>query len=515
MYVDVNGDWVIDPQFKGADIFCEQRARVKYSGEDGELRTFVKPDGSLVTPEMFAQASHYSEGKVWTVLEDDYPKCMDLEGKVLFGAQDADLVTPYHDGLSLFVVLTDGEYLFGFYDAEGNVALPPSSQKYLFFSEGLCAATMAEGDQFGFINKAGEWIINPQFDRVSETYGFQDGRCAVSTDGREWGVIDKTGKFVVNPQFQDIEPDIDAYRIKLNGKYGWCGEDGTISINPQWSETGFFYGHDLAPVKVGRKWGYVDEEGKLEVNPQFDMAFSFMDGKAWVQIGDKWGVINEDGKYLTNPQFEMVEYDLSEALFTHHNPGYYRGGRNSDFFIESDYFDVQDVLNRMDPDTPEGHTLGSTTYGELDEEYDLSSRKFTNRLVKMDLSSDVELRFYSYGNSHKKYTDRSGWYDQTKYRLDPERVPDGYSMRFRLSGRGKDKADVVYRAMLDNMGGFKTLNSDQLDENQADRLKWYDRNYSYNAITLFQNDEKIAAVVQDDDNNVWMDVWMVVDETEE
>ena len=52
------------------------------------------------------------------------------------------------------------------------------------------------GGRWGFVNKSGEIVINPQFDRAE---GFAEGLAPVKM-GR-WGYVDPAGKVAINPQF--------------------------------------------------------------------------------------------------------------------------------------------------------------------------------------------------------------------------------------------------------------------------------------------------------------------------
>ena len=53
--------------------------------------------------------------------------------------------------------------------------------------------------KWGFIDKTGSFVINPQFDFA---WSFSDGLAAVRIGDYEtgkYGFIDKTGSFVINP----------------------------------------------------------------------------------------------------------------------------------------------------------------------------------------------------------------------------------------------------------------------------------------------------------------------------
>ena len=63
------------------------------------------------------------------------------------------------------------------------------------FSEGL--AIVKIDYDYGFINKDGEIVINPQFDGAGN---FSEGLSGVVI-GDEFGFINKDGEIVINPQF--------------------------------------------------------------------------------------------------------------------------------------------------------------------------------------------------------------------------------------------------------------------------------------------------------------------------
>ena len=49
--------------------------------------------------------------------------------------------------------------------------------------------------KYGYIDKSGKVVIEPQFDYVRD---FSEGLAVVEKDGK-WGVIDKNGKVVIEP----------------------------------------------------------------------------------------------------------------------------------------------------------------------------------------------------------------------------------------------------------------------------------------------------------------------------
>ena len=54
--------------------------------------------------------------------------------------------------------------------------------------------------KYGFIDKSGKVVIEPQFDWVG---AFSEGLARVKKDGK-YGFIDKSGKVVIEPQFDEV-----------------------------------------------------------------------------------------------------------------------------------------------------------------------------------------------------------------------------------------------------------------------------------------------------------------------
>jgi hypothetical protein len=88
--------------------------------------------------------------------------------------------------------------------------------------------------------------------------------------GNKWGYIDKAGKYVISPQFDDANRFSDGLApVKLGGKYGYIDKTGKYVINAQFDFAGLF-SDGIAPVELGGKWGFIDKTGKYLISPQFD-----------------------------------------------------------------------------------------------------------------------------------------------------------------------------------------------------------------------------------------------------
>lgn len=218
------------------------------------------------------------------------------------------------------------------------------------FNDGLLSAMSEQGGKWGYIDEKGNFVIEAQFDAVTE---FSDGYATVSVDGK-WGVIDTKGKYSVSPQYDyisrfsngvavvtdfdvddegsdkcglidtkgkmllpitydeigsdpysglDLDDDVDIFPIKSGGKYGYANTKGEIIVNPTYDDANSF-SEGYAAVCSNEKYGFIDEKGKLVINCQYDNAYSFSEGFSVVQIGEKYGAINNKGEYVVNPKYD-------------------------------------------------------------------------------------------------------------------------------------------------------------------------------------------------------------------
>ena len=74
---------------------------------------------------------------------------------------------------------------------------------------------MAKKYGYGFIDKSGKVVIEPQFDNVS---AFSEGLAQVEKDDK-WGFIDKNGKVVIEPQYDYVRDFSEGLAEVCKGKY--------------------------------------------------------------------------------------------------------------------------------------------------------------------------------------------------------------------------------------------------------------------------------------------------------
>lgn len=201
----------------------------------------------------------------------------------------------------------------------GILALAVSVNAY---SQNLLAQAKS-GDNWGYINDKGEFVIDAQYRNCHE---FASNGLAP--------IYDKKAK-----TFYFIKPDgsklnTSAEKFKLQNIFGF----GTLGFN-----------EGMVPVEIDKKWGYMHESGKVSVPAKYDKVRAFNNGRGVAKLGtsfylikengeeqeisisglqdvrkfsegaapykanDKWGFIDKEGKVIAEAKFKGIGY-LSNGL---------------------------------------------------------------------------------------------------------------------------------------------------------------------------------------------------------
>ena len=260
---------------------------------------------------------------------------------------------------------------WGFADKTGKIVIKPQFIANYYspphFKDGLAVvggtfvgttiATIGVRNKFGYINKAGNYVINPTFD---EAYDFSDDMACVKI-GDKYGFIDKSGKLVIaamfdlpayfkdgkaSVQFNHLSMVIDKNnkpllttkvqglsqfyeglaRFEDQDKIGFMNEKGDIKIpatyevSTERAKQWMIFSEGLSQFEVRihpsnapdgsfvSRFGYLNKIGKIVIPATFSYAGPFKNGIAVVMQNGKYGYIKKDGKFLIPPLFANAGY---------------------------------------------------------------------------------------------------------------------------------------------------------------------------------------------------------------
>lgn len=162
----------------------------------------------------------------------------------------------------LLPVAQDGKW--GYIDRTGRVAIELQYSLAYPFSEGLAAVLTREG--WAYIDQAGAVVIAPRRE-FFQVGNFSEGLAVAGCCGTKLGYINRAGQFVVKPQFEKAYEFSDGLaRVFDDGKYGYIDKSGRIVFDLIFDDAQDFSG-GIAAIKIGSRWGYIDRAGKYVWKP--------------------------------------------------------------------------------------------------------------------------------------------------------------------------------------------------------------------------------------------------------
>lgn len=495
-YIDLKGEYVINPQFDFALPFIDGMALVM----KGDKYGYVNEKGEYIISPKYDNATPFYDNVAWVVEKDGAPTLIDVKGNTIKTMKEVEMVWMFSDGLSKVKVINDkGEELYGYVDKSGDYTIKPQFENAYPFSEGLAAVRTA--DKMGYVNKSGKLVITIDGMQPFRFGTFINGYAIVENDNDDFGMIDKTGKYVINPQFDVLLPDgNDMYAFRTGNDWGWCDKFGKYKINPQFKNVEPFFGNNLAPAQIGTDWGFVDKNGKIVINPQFDGAYSFIDNQyAIVKSGKKFGIIDKNGKYTVNPQFD----DISAAPYLIQMFGI--AGIADDFGVTSQYFNAEGAADIISSHVNESGIDGvsfKSTISSLIQKYDLSERYVLGssygdvNLSSAEIGNTISATLSVSGNFKDYVSD--GWWGTTAVLLKnatPNIIDYTISLKGKGYGRQEELMEAVAKKFKLKLSSDKSFAEGNLGKHALNVI------LMGNGIDIRLMKEPLKNVVSDSDNN--------------
>ena len=322
-YIDRTGIFVIELDAKDGEPFTDGFARVRMGDQnydiinkkgevvvDGKQFDNVRQmsegmvvvckdkkygvldrNGNQIAAPKFVECQDFSDGLAWVKIGKRWG-CIDKNGNMVIDTNYVS-INGFHEGLAF--VWKDYPWRNEAHpiciDKKGNVVieeLPKVGAEidHLFFSEGL--ACIKVNDKYGYIDKTGKFVIEPQFDFAQN---FSDGLALIAYEKERvyygvnvpyniCGYIDKKGKVVIQPKYELADNFSE-------GLAAVCLKTGTIE-------------------KI--KYYYIDKNEKMVTDSLFCNGTVFHNGIAEVDILDEGiNYVDKNGKLLVNRNLSYLE----------------------------------------------------------------------------------------------------------------------------------------------------------------------------------------------------------------
>jgi hypothetical protein len=206
----------------------------------------------------------------------------------------------------LAAVMLDGKW--GFIDKAGEFVIQPSHAWVGCFFEGrACCSTSSNGD-------ARPVLIQWRFDHGmtaedGERFLFRYGQEPGVLPSNSLGYMNTAGKTVVPPQFVCAEPFKDGVaRVATKEESGTGFIDvGGRAIGGLEFDGAANFQEGFAIVQVAGRFGAITLQGEYAVQPKFDYVWDFSEGLARVLVGEKVGFVNGTGELVIDPVFDAAD----------------------------------------------------------------------------------------------------------------------------------------------------------------------------------------------------------------
>ncbi|MFT6356119.1 MAG: hypothetical protein ACJAVF_000460 [Paraglaciecola sp.] len=319
--IDTLGQLCVDLKYDEIGSFYEGRLAVRYKGFWG----FVNKDGIEVIPSRFNDVGNFSDGLATARIGNDWGY-IDKMGEVEIDFKYSQAGN-FIDGIAYAKMESQP---FGYINKANNWVIEPQFPKaYDFNPFGVARVEEVIGKYYktGIINKKGDIVVKPKFVTISP---FDKNGLAVAAYGgvpTKFGIIDLNGKMVTTQHFGGIGQFNEGFANTMNkGGVGYINTEGQVEISNQFLKAGkFSEGKAFAQDAETGRYGYINQDGEWVIEPKFSRCLDFKDGKAVVFQGNKKaGLIDETGKFMIEPSInQMLIFSEGRGLVMDYSNGFY------------------------------------------------------------------------------------------------------------------------------------------------------------------------------------------------
>ncbi|MBU3185942.1 WG repeat-containing protein [Clostridium estertheticum] len=222
----------------------------------------------------------------------------------------------FNDGVAMVTTVEGKSYVI---DRNNDIVLKLDSNKYIEFENGL--AQVKKNNEYGFIDKGGNWVIKPQFNMVLR--GFNKEGFAIVNENDRYGTINKQGEFIVEPKFTGIGKYSEGVMSATNSakKAGLIDNHGNIIIDFKFDVISSF-SEGLAYFEEYGKYGFINTKEEIVIKPKYHAVWGFYNGLSGYTLGadSPYGFINKRGEVAIENKYQNVgNFNEGLAVFTNND----------------------------------------------------------------------------------------------------------------------------------------------------------------------------------------------------
>lgn len=248
---------------------------------ENNLYGYIDLTGNFVIEPKFKSAGDFHDGHAIVTLTDDNKTYIDTQGNTILTPRYYPMMTNFNSGVAVVSQLISKDVaLYGVINVQGEQLVPFEFSMIYEYSEGMAVARRGDNDSFGYLDTQGNFAIAPQF---SSAFNFSEGRASVTlTTHGNCGYIDLTGQQVIPLQYIRCRP--------FSEGIAWVkqAEDTWLAIDLAGNQLFTLTANDVDEFKEGfarfssaTGMGFVNLSGEVVVPPAAAMIYQdFRDGLA-------------------------------------------------------------------------------------------------------------------------------------------------------------------------------------------------------------------------------------------
>ncbi|GAA5037899.1 hypothetical protein GCM10011506_35780 [Marivirga lumbricoides] len=222
---------------------------------------------------------------------------------------DSPLADTFKLADDILIPFRTKDSLFGYVNKAGEMVIEPQWPMAYPFSGTRAPVLNNAEEAIAMIDREGNYITDFKYTRMAPSG--HPGHWQVQLLGGQWGIIDTVGNEVIPIGFERMGyiKELGWYLARLEGKLGYVDATGKIILPFEYERLEYINRDGGFPhiwCKKNGRYLYLDTNLHRFIQETFDESNTFIYGRAWVQNGDR--------NYLINTTGEEV-LDLSQYAF--------------------------------------------------------------------------------------------------------------------------------------------------------------------------------------------------------
>jgi WG containing repeat len=303
-FVDEDGREIVTPQYRVVDDYHFGFAQVDIDGKSA----LIDRDGKMVMPPKY--------GFIRAVAPDRFRVSEERRLGGWIGGENFSGSRAWFDPSGGVAISGDFdlELPTGVIDMSGQWIEPLKLPWTPSFDQDDPSIRWTQKDKlWGLARADGSWLVEPKFEQADVLV---DGLARVKLDGK-FGFIDRNGNFVIEPMFsraRSFERRIGKTSAARDGVVGVIDRTGAWVLRTGYQEIflAATYGKDRIPFgwhfKKADRWGLLDLDGRVVVEADFDQALHRCnDGRLVAYKNKEWLSFKADGSPLQPPDGRLID----------------------------------------------------------------------------------------------------------------------------------------------------------------------------------------------------------------